>query len=322
LYSAAAAVPMMGIVLLLDQYEIEPLWCTLLAGFGGATAAFMLGLLLTVALSPVAVELLRLGGRWARHLDPAALSTAIAEEAAKGLVIGALYWTVRRDFDAPTDAVVYSIMVAIGFAFSENVLHLSTDTKIQLDEVPVIALLVIRYFSHIAFTGLTGAGLALEMEEAPRINIVLWFVFAVTLHYFWDALPRVGWYVFLGRVLPFVILLVIAAKRFVHHEAGVITKYGGYCPIIQHYVEGEQEEFGDSPTRIEILAELLTQPWSRECRVRAAHFQAVSRLAFLRLNVDRGLLRVDAATRHREAVLLHRIKATSQALQARAAGAS
>ena len=87
---------------------------------------FLFGLLITVpivvlefALSGVIIPLS--ASWWAPFLN-AFLVAGFSEELFKFLVLH-LYCARKRDFDEPMDAVVYSVVVSLGFACLENVLY-------------------------------------------------------------------------------------------------------------------------------------------------------------------------------------------------------
>ena len=87
---------------------------------------FLCGLLITVPI--VGVELVLSGmitplsGSWCAPFLNAFLVAGFSEELFKFLVLH-LYCARKRDFDEPMDAVVYSVVVSLGFACLENVLY-------------------------------------------------------------------------------------------------------------------------------------------------------------------------------------------------------
>src|SRR5689334_10524874 len=109
--------PLIGVYLWLDRYEPEPR-SLLLMGLGwGAFVATSAALFLQ------AFDAFAFGS------DEATQSVLVApftEEAAKGLFVLLLLFFRRAELDGILDGIVYAGMVGIGFAFTENILYLTS----------------------------------------------------------------------------------------------------------------------------------------------------------------------------------------------------
>jgi len=245
-------------------------------------------------------------------------SAALLEETAKAIVIFGVFRVFRFEIDGSVDALIYSLLVAMGFGFTENTFYFAAHATVPLDDLAIVSPLVQRFSAmtgHLAFTGMTGVGLALWLDGGPRLRIPMGFAGAVVLHYWWDAVTESGPLMFWIRSVPLCLVLLFAFVRFRRHEALVIHEYSAYCSTIQCYVEGEQEEFTDATRRFEIIAELITAPWNSENRARYRHFCAVSQLAFLRRNISRGAVRSGPWAELREQQLIRQIRETDKRLR-------
>ncbi|HLK66567.1 MAG TPA: PrsW family glutamic-type intramembrane protease [Bryobacteraceae bacterium] len=292
LCSALTAIPPIGVMLALDHYEIEPLGHMVLVFYCGASIAPGF----TLLIGPKTF-----------------FAGALAEEGAKALLVLGVCHFFAHEVDEPVDALIYSFLVAIGFGFTENNIHFTNHPGFHGDLAVLVSLLAVRFaamIGHLTFTGLFGTGLAIRLETGSKVSIPLSFAAGVGLHYLWNSTPLAGGPAFLLRFLPFVLLVFFVARRFHRHESALIREYGSYYPIIQEFVEGQQEEFPDRARRFEVLGDVMVRPWSLECRARYQHFQAVSKLAFLRWNMRRGLGPAGEAAQQREQVLVARIQST------------
>jgi RsiW-degrading membrane proteinase PrsW (M82 family) len=267
--AALTAIPALAVVIALDQYEIEPLRHMLLVFYAGASIAP--GISFLVAPQSVFVA-------------------ALIEEALKALILLAVCRIFSAEVDEPIDALIYAFLIAIGFGFTENIQRFAAYPGFPSDLSIDVNLLVLRFgamIGHLTFTGAFGTAVAIRFDTGSKLSVPAGFVAAVVLHCLWDSIPLAGGASFVLRFVPFAVLVLFAARRFHRHESVLIRQFGAYDSIIQEFVEGEQEEFPDRIRRFEVLGDLVARPWSAECRARYRHFQAVSKLAFLRWNAQR-----------------------------------
>src|SRR5215204_5275088 len=119
LIAAALPVPVyVTLVLWLDRYEPEPLWMLAAAFFWGALVAVFFAIVVT-ALGVAVVA--AFAGDAAGESYGLVVSAPVVEETAKALVLFALFFWGREEFDGVTDGVIYAAMVGLGFAMTENV---------------------------------------------------------------------------------------------------------------------------------------------------------------------------------------------------------
>lgn len=109
--------PLVACFMWLDRYEPEPLS---LLGFAFGWGAFVAT---TIALLFQILERATLGlpVAWS-----AAIVAPLTEEGAKGLFVVLLLFVRRHEVDGILDGIVYAGVVAIGFAFTENILYLAS----------------------------------------------------------------------------------------------------------------------------------------------------------------------------------------------------
>src|SRR5919107_1222353 len=124
------------------------------------------------------------------------ISAPLVEETAKALVLFALFFWRRDEFDGVTDGVIYAAMVGLGFAMTENVKYYG----MAVAEENAVGVFIVRGifspFAHPLFTGMTGVGLGLAAQSRGRAAKVLapvaGFGLAVVLHAGLYASARLG----------------------------------------------------------------------------------------------------------------------------------
>jgi RsiW-degrading membrane proteinase PrsW (M82 family) len=183
----AAALPaplLVGIVLLIDRYEPEPKPVLAITYLYGATAAVLLAGLLT-ALVPAML------GISVTQFTEVSVVAPIVEESLKSLAVLAVFWRLRDQFNGVVDAVVYSAMVGLGFAVTENVLYYGMTLVEGTDVFAVTFVLrgVFSPFAHPLFTSMFGVGLVLAAETARARALwpILGWLMSVLLHGLWNA---------------------------------------------------------------------------------------------------------------------------------------
>jgi protease PrsW len=191
---AFAAAPVYLLIWLwLDRYDPEPAWVLAAALVWGAGAAtFVAGTLnsfFTAMLLSVTKD------RAAAHLLSASLAAPVVEEALKGLAVVVLFLAIREEFDGILDGIVYSGVVALGFAAVENVLYYgSTAAREGLSGLAAIFFLrgVLGPFAHALFTSMTGIGCGIARQShRPFVRLTMplvGYAGAVTLHFMWNVL--------------------------------------------------------------------------------------------------------------------------------------
>ncbi|WP_082534232.1 PrsW family intramembrane metalloprotease [Marmoricola sp. Leaf446] len=230
--AALPVAPLIGVYMWLDRYEPEPRSLLLLALGWGAFVATSVALVLQLADSAV----LGTGEGWS-----SAVVAPVTEEATKGLFILLLLFYRRHELDGVLDGLVYAGMVGIGFAFTENILYL-TSAYAGEDGMPggfggAAGLFVVRGifspFAHPFFTSFIGIGVGLAVTSrswAVRVLAPLaGYVLAVLAHGAWNGslvldggANAFATYLFL--MVPAFLLLSGFAIWSRRRERGVLTR--------------------------------------------------------------------------------------------------
>ena len=190
LLAAIPVAPLIGCYMWLDRYEPEPRSLLVLGLAWGAFVATSVALVLQAA------DLFTNGGDLTRT---GVLVAPITEEAAKGLFIVLLLWFRRHELDGVLDGIVYAGMVGIGFAFTENIMYL-TSTYIG-DGGPTsglegaVQLFIVRCifspFAHPLFTAFIGIGIGVAVGSRSKLvqfaAPLLGYGMAVAMHAAWNA---------------------------------------------------------------------------------------------------------------------------------------
>ncbi|GAB4217588.1 MAG: PrsW family intramembrane metalloprotease [Synechococcales cyanobacterium] len=144
----------------IDRFEREPLPHLVAAFIWGAIPAVMGSVVLQSLVSmPLSNDLAQ--GSLLAELVDGSLSPAFTEEILKGLAVGVIAISFRKEFDGWVDGVVYGAMAGFGFAYVENILYLwGTETW---EEWWTLLLLRTVVFGglHGLWTALTGIGFGL-----------------------------------------------------------------------------------------------------------------------------------------------------------------
>jgi len=187
--------PLVACYLWLDRYEPEPRGMLALALLWGAVVATAAALLL---------QGLDLFVFRPSEAHVGVVVAPVTEELAKGAFIFLLLLFRRAEFDGILDGIVYAGMVGIGFAFTENILYLTSayvggpDQPGGLDGA--VGLFVVRCvfspFAHPLFTTFTGIGVGLAVTSRSRIVRVLAPIGGLALamfgHGLWNAALLTG----------------------------------------------------------------------------------------------------------------------------------
>ena len=155
-----------GVALVVDRFEPDPLGMIALTFLSGAALATLIAYLLALLGDAV------LGG----SLDPAAgqvfessMAGPVVEEVAKGLVLYGIYRRHRDEFTGVVDGIVYGATVALGFATVQNVLLYGA---MEASADGAASLFVVRGlvspFADPLFTAMTGAGLGIAARSRTR----------------------------------------------------------------------------------------------------------------------------------------------------------
>jgi RsiW-degrading membrane proteinase PrsW (M82 family) len=312
LIAAALPVPVyVTLVLWLDRYEPEPPWMLAAAFFWGALVAVFFAIIIN-SLGVAVVG--AFAGDATGESYGLVVSAPVVEETAKALVLFALFFFRRDEFDGVTDGVIYAAMVGLGFAMTENVKYYG----MAVAEHNALGVFIVRGifspFAHPLFTGMTGVGLGLAAQTLRRwVKVVapaVGFAAAVMLHAAWNASARMtsayedGAYVLLTYFLVmmptfFGLLLVIFLS--LRREGRVLREH--LRPDVQRGLITEAEYrclcslTGRAGSTYRALAGGGYSRW----RARVRYNRAASELAFHRSRVARGIRPRGAAPQDVEA---------------------
>lgn len=185
----------------IDRVEPEPGRYLLMAFAWGATFSVIISLLLEMGLAPLVSD----------TASPY-LIAPVVEEAAKALILLFLIWGRKAEFDGIVDGVVYAGFAAVGFAFTENILYISsayqTGVEGGADAIDIVSggvddavvtfvfRCVFSPFAHPLFTVMTGIGLGIAvLSRSPAVKVVAplgGFLAAVALHTLWNYSATYG----------------------------------------------------------------------------------------------------------------------------------
>jgi RsiW-degrading membrane proteinase PrsW (M82 family) len=211
----------LAIFLWLDRYDPEP-FRTLAAAFvWGATAAVAIPLVLNDRMeAAIGVDIVNI------------ISAPVIEEVSKALGVLLIVLMFRHDFDSVVDGVVYSGVVALGFAAVENIFYYAGSYShggfLELSSAFLLRG-ILAPFSHVLFTGMTGIGFGISRESHNRtvkiIAPVIGFSLAVLLHSIWNWLATgrifMEGYLLIEAPLFFAFIGLIA---YMVHREGMILK--------------------------------------------------------------------------------------------------
>lgn len=161
--STTAIVIVLPLFLWVDRLEAEPARMMWFAFLWGALIATSGSLVLNTVAALVFAGL---------GLDPdvatAVIAAPIVEELFKGLGLVVIFVFARREFNGVVDGIAYAGVIAIGFAYVEDILYLGQNYR-ELGQEGLIATFVVRClitpFAHPMFTVCTGIAFGLIAHQ-------------------------------------------------------------------------------------------------------------------------------------------------------------
>lgn len=155
----------------LDRFEPEP-WGVVLMAFGWG----ILCALFVIPINTIVVGLFAFPS-----------IAGFTEELAKAAVVVfiASHRILRKEFNGPTDGLVYGGAAGLGFAAAENVDYVIGITALTGDVFAGLALRSVLMLNHMFWTGITGGFLGLMMLRHGRVgprDLMIGFVPAMVLH--------------------------------------------------------------------------------------------------------------------------------------------
>ncbi len=315
-------VPVVGAFLWVDRWEPEPARLLLAAFLWGACGATASALLVNDTAQHLGEILL---GRGEGDLVTSVISAPLVEEAGKGLFVVALLWRRRHEFDGIVDGIVYSGLVAAGFAFTENIFYFGrafAEYGLGSLSTGVVAVFILRGllspFAHPLFTVMLGIGAGIAASSSNRAVKVLaplaGYLLAVTLHALWNGAATFG-----GGLGFLNVYFAIMFPIFLATAALVIWQRRRE----QRVVAGELPEMARmgwiAPSEVKLLSTLPGRRWwrnavhkrsgERASQAVAEYQVAVTELAFLRHRIGAGPAARELSERHTELLTaLHRAR--------------
>lgn len=205
-----AFIPLIGVLLAVrwvDRWEPEPRYALFFGFLWGAGVATLVSLVLNTQLM---LEYLRRTGDVAAANEFAAVVVApIVEEGTKGLGLLILFLLRRKYFNGVIDGLVYAAVVAVGFAFVENILYFARGEDI----LPLVFVMraIMSPFAHVIFTAAMGVALGLVAHRRWLWLATLplgWFV-AVGLHALWNFSASTAAFFALYAVVQIPLFIVV-----------------------------------------------------------------------------------------------------------------
>jgi RsiW-degrading membrane proteinase PrsW (M82 family) len=223
---AAVSFPLLILVFFwLDRYEPEPGRYRLAAlAWGGVVA---------VVLSFVGEQLFFAIPGANDFLDTAVIAPVI-EEFSKGLFLVAIVVLRRSQVHGLLDGIVYAGLVAIGFAFVEDIVYyLGSLTSGGPEDLTVTFILrgVMSPFAHPLFTSATGVGIGVAVNtRRPAVRVfapILGYLLAVMLHGLWNGSTFYGsrgyFTTYAGIMLP-LLVVVLAVAIWARYREGKMLR--------------------------------------------------------------------------------------------------
>ncbi|HEY0407266.1 MAG TPA: PrsW family intramembrane metalloprotease [Pyrinomonadaceae bacterium] len=303
------------LILWLDRYESEPLWMLALAFLWGATfAAFIAIIVNSIGAQAVAENF----GMETAQFYGLVISAPIVEEGSKALVLFALFFWKKDEFDGIMDGIVYAGMVGLGFAMTENIKYYGEAAMashgVRDFLTPTIILRGgVSPFAHPLFTSMTGIGLGWASQSTnkaikflmPLVGLLL----AICVHATWNysAILSKDY----GGVMFFAIYFVIMVPIFVavlvsvffalRREGRVVRDFLYYDLNRGLFTLEDYNRLCSVRGRIGASMRALTGGGPGLWRTRMQYNQTASELAFHRCRVARGMIPWEQRAMEREA---------------------
>ena len=284
------------LILWIDRYESEPLWMLATAFFWGATFAAFISIIINSLVGKILADAIDpLTGRYYAMI----LSAPVVEEFSKALVLFALFWWKKDEFDGILDGIVYAGMVGLGFAMTENFKYYGEAAMISGDTLSGLFILrgTISPFAHPLFTSMTGIGLGWAIQTHNKavkaLMPVVGLFAAMLLHFSWNrsALSGVAFFfVYAVVMFPIFVGVIFAIVVALRREGRIVSYHlrddcqrGLFTPHEYYRLCTVRGRMGAS-------YRALTGGGLRLWRARMRYNQLASELAFHRSRVHRGLI--------------------------------
>lgn len=286
----------MSVVLLcylwLDRWEPEPPRLLVLAFLWGASIAIVVSVLLEAyiesAINP---------GQEETSFFTVAVVAPVVEEAAKGLFLLVMMAGRRRnELNSLTDCLVYAGVVAVGFAWLEDIFYIADGETLASSLVTAALRLIMGPFAHPLFTTFTGIGVYYALQQRNPLSkagyVLLGYLAAVVMHGLWNgsALVSVQAYfgVYVAWMMPIFGLAIALAVGSRRREQRIVAEKLPGMVAAGLVTPQEAGWLGSIGTRKQAVS-AVRQSGGRAAGVAVQKFAAqVIELAFVRDRIDRG----------------------------------
>ena len=286
----------MSVVLLcylwLDRWEPEPPRLLVLAFLWGASIAIVVSVLLEAyiesAINP---------GQTATSFVTVAVVAPVVEEAAKGMFLLIMMTGRRRnELNSLTDCLVYAGVVAVGFAWLEDIFYIADGETLASSLVTAAMRLIMGPFAHPLFTTFTGVGVYFALRQRNTLAkvgyVVLGYLAAVVMHGLWNGSALVGvqayFGVYVAWMMPIFGLAIALAVGSRRREQRIVAEKLPGMVAAGLVTPQEAGWLGSIGTRKQAVA-AVRQSGGRAAGVAVQKFAAqVIELAFVRDRIDRG----------------------------------
>jgi len=283
------------LILWIDRYESEPLWMLATAFFWGATfAAFI-----SIVINSLAFSLMSQTHEASiAEFYALVVSAPIVEELSKGLVLFALFFWKKDEFDGIIDGIVYAGMVGLGFAMTENFKYYGDAAMKGGDYLTGTFIMrgAVSPFAHPLFTSLTGIGLGLACQSHNKTikttMPILGLASAMFLHFFWNRSALSGSFiaVYLLVMIPIFAGAIIAIIFALRREGQIVSYHLWHDCQRGLFTPEEYYRLCSVRGRMGASFRALTNGGFRLWRARMRYNQIASELAFHRSRARRGML--------------------------------
>jgi len=276
----------------LDRWEPEPPRLLVLAFVWGASIAIVASVALE-ALTESAVN----PGHKATSFFTAAIAAPVIEEAAKGLFLLIMMLGRRRnELNSLTDCLVYAGVVAVGFAWLENIFYIANGESLAGSLITAAMRLVMGPFAHPLFTTMTGIGVYFALQQRNMFAkvgcILLGYTAAVIMHGLWNGSALLGvktyfvvYVVWMMPIFALAITLAVASRR--REQRIVAAKLPGM--VAAGLVTPNEATWLNSIRNRKLAIGAASRSGGRPAGMAVKRFAAKAiELAFVQDRVDRG----------------------------------
>jgi RsiW-degrading membrane proteinase PrsW (M82 family) len=317
--SATIPVPLyLVLVLWLDRYESEPGWMLATAFFWGALVAPFFAFLFNTISAVIAGSLAQ--DEAAGSVFAAVFAAPLFEETGKAVIVFLFFFLKKDEFDGVVDGIVYSALVGLGFAMTENIQYYGKAVAAEGAGGLSLTLFVrgvMAPFSHPFFTSMTGIGLGLARQSNNKavkiITPIVGLLVAMSMHAIWNGSAALGGgCVFLLAyaliMFPAFVVVLVVLGLALRREGRIIREF--LLPDLERGIlnQIEYDQLGSIRGRLGSSLDALTQKGMGAWGTRRKLHQLASELAFHRSRVSRGVCRTNQDLNELEYAYLHSMK--------------